>query len=218
MSLGRVWAKQLCRASGAALLAPAGVLAALAVLGLSGGFGSLGALGEAFSGPSLAGGLGASGLSTASSGHPGSTAVVLARAILPGAGSGPGTRSFGSSGAGAPPPHTSPPPARTAPRAGGATPGGGSGPTSNPGGGSGPTSNPGGHGRPVTGPRPPGPTGHPTLIDGVVSLGTSVTSRVPGPVGSLATGTLKSVGHTLDGVLGGSSGDSRSARRELWQG
>ncbi|MDQ6607723.1 MAG: hypothetical protein M3Z06_14400, partial [Actinomycetota bacterium] len=44
---------------------------------------------------------------------------------------------------------------------------------------------------------PPGTT----VIDGVVAVGTSVTAKVPGPVGALATQTLQSVGSTLDRIL-----------------
>jgi hypothetical protein len=53
MSLARAWTRQLYRASGAALMVPASVIASLAVLALAGGFGRLGALGQALSGPSV---------------------------------------------------------------------------------------------------------------------------------------------------------------------
>src|SRR5437764_2564422 len=53
MSLARAWRRQLYGASGAALLVPGAMLAALAVLALSGGFARLGALGQVLSGPGL---------------------------------------------------------------------------------------------------------------------------------------------------------------------
>jgi hypothetical protein len=57
-----------------------------------------------------------------------------------------------------------------------------------------------------TSPSPGGPpTAQPsppqTLVDGVVAVGTSVTSKVPGPVGQLATNTLQNVGQAVDKVL-----------------
>jgi hypothetical protein len=51
-------------------------------------------------------------------------------------------------------------------------------------------------GPPTTQPAPPQ-----TLVDGVVAVGTSVTSKVPGPVGQLATNTLQNVGQAVDKVL-----------------
>jgi hypothetical protein len=39
------------------------------------------------------------------------------------------------------------------------------------------------------------------VIDGVVALGTSVTSKVPGPIGALATQTLQSVGAAVNRIL-----------------
>ncbi len=198
MSLGRAWAQQLLRASGAAVLAPGAVLAALAVLALSGGFGSLGALGEAFAGPSVPGAPKSARLVPAPSALR-AGAVLLARATSPVGSPAPAAGSAG------PPAASSAPGSPIRPGPGPAHRGGGTA-----GGGSGPTSNPGGHRPPATGSGPAGPSGHPTLIDGVVSLGASVTSRVPGPVGSVATSTLKSVGHTLDGILGSRSGGSRS--------
>lgn len=47
--------------------------------------------------------------------------------------------------------------------------------------------------------RPPAPA--PTLIDRVVGLGTAVTSRVPGPVGTLGTRVRQSPGTTLDRIV-----------------
>jgi hypothetical protein len=41
-----------------------------------------------------------------------------------------------------------------------------------------------------------------------VSVATSITSRIPGPIGQLATQTLQSVGQTVDKIL---PGNARSA-------
>jgi hypothetical protein len=38
-------------------------------------------------------------------------------------------------------------------------------------------------------------------VDTLVNTGTTVTSKVPGPVGTIATKTLQSVGQTVDGIL-----------------
>jgi hypothetical protein len=38
-------------------------------------------------------------------------------------------------------------------------------------------------------------------VDGVVKIGTSVTSKLPGPVGSAATQALQSVGQAVDKIL-----------------
>jgi hypothetical protein len=60
-------------------------------------------------------------------------------------------------------------------------------------------------------PRPGGPGsgsgsggvagGQPTLVDNVVSLGTSVTKNIPGPVGGLTTQVLQSLANTVDGMV-----------------
>lgn len=47
----------------------------------------------------------------------------------------------------------------------------------------------------------PPPTPAPTVGSGVVAIGTSITGRLPGPVGTVAAQTLQSVGSTVDRVL-----------------
>ena len=55
VTLARSWTRQLFGASGAALLVPGAIAAALVVLAFAGGFGRLSSLGQALSGPSLPG-------------------------------------------------------------------------------------------------------------------------------------------------------------------
>lgn len=197
MSLGRVWRQELFRASAAALLAPGAVLAALVVLAVGGGFGALGSLGQAFAGPSLplAKSTHALGGARSNRGHASAVLVALApRRPAPSV-----TRSTAPAATTGPSPGHSTQPTGSSHHGGGST---GSGPPSNPGG----PGSPGSPGTPGTPPPPtaPPPTSPPhpsTLIDGVVALGTSVTEKVPGPIGALATQTLKSVGQTLDGII-----------------
>jgi hypothetical protein len=195
MSLGREWRQELFRASAAALVTPAAVLGALLVLALSGGFGALGSLGQAFSGPRLPRfGYSAAGANRA----PRATHVTAAQRV---AAAVPGPRPAGparTAGGGTPTKSGPHQPPRGKPGTPGAP--GAPGTPGTPG----PPNTPGPPGGP---PEPPSPPAHtPTLVDRVVSLGTSVTERVPGPVGALATQTLQSVGHTLDGVISPSSG------------
>lgn len=199
MSLARAWTRQLFGASGAALLVPGTVVVAIALLGLAGGFGQLGTLGQAFAGPALPT-IGSAppqdhgqrsappvvpGSHAAAS--PASVAVVTAGSAPAGStvGGGPGGRSGGSQG--------------------------GSG-ASNGNGGGGPSgrSGSGAHhvgsspGQPAPAPTPtasPPPTSKPTLVDGVVNAGKSITEKVPGPVGTTATQLLQSLGRTVDGLL-----------------
>jgi hypothetical protein len=199
MSLGRAWTRQLFQASGAALLAPGAVLASLVVLAIAGGFGQLSALGQAFAGPSLPrlpGVLRVSGSSSGSAKHPSAVLVALAgssrsQAVSSGAARNPGASAPAAQrGGGAPQPGT----------------GGGHHHAPAP-----PPAGPGGHGKgpgpgnggqpPPTGTPSPPPSPPPTVVDRVVGLGTSVTKQVPGPIGQIATQTLESVGHTLDGIL-----------------
>jgi len=53
MSLARAWTRQLYGASGAAVLAPATIIAAVAVLAVGGGFPGLGPLGQLFAVPAV---------------------------------------------------------------------------------------------------------------------------------------------------------------------
>ena len=50
-----------------------------------------------------------------------------------------------------------------------------------------------------TGSAPPTPPA-PTALDTVVGAATAVTQQVPGPVGTVATGTLTAVGATVDRI------------------
>ncbi len=190
MSLARAWRRQLLGASGIAVLVPASAIVAIALLALAGGFAHLGGLGQAFSGPTLptstsraSGGL-AGGV--AHHAGPGSPTVGLGAALLLASttdAGGPG----GTAGALAPNGSN-----------GAGSPGRGSGHFTG-----GPQPVPGGTGgnpSPPT-PNPPQPPPHQTLVDGVVKIGTSVTSKLPGPVGQAATQALQSVGRTVDKIL-----------------
>ena len=53
-----------------------------------------------------------------------------------------------------------------------------------------------------------------TLIDGVVNVGTSVTSQIlPGPAGSVTTGLLQSLGKGVDSIVGHGSRLEHGCRR-----
>jgi hypothetical protein len=189
-------------ASGAALLVPGAIAAALILLAFAGGFGRLSSLGQALSGPSLPGvtPVGA----TLAGGKP-ALGSALAAAVLTGNAaartvSGGSTRASTLAGTGV----------SGVTRTSGGN-GSGSGGASGGSGGSGaPGAGPGvGTGSPPPTPAPP------TLVDGVVNLGTSITSTLPGPVGAVATQTLQSLGSTVDRVLplGGSSALAASSKR-----
>lgn len=205
MSLARAWTRQLYEAWGVALMGPAAVIAALIVLALGGGFGGLGALGQLVSGPAvpagsvLAGGGpgGAAGRHAASGVLPVVPAAALARPRLArprtsAAGtSAPvrGHRARGSSTAagagkqhviarghayGEPPPRL---PSRPAPPK----------PTPAP--------------TPTPTPAPTSTAPLPALVNQVLGGVESITSKIPGPLGQLGTGTLQGLGQTLDGIL-----------------
>jgi hypothetical protein len=187
-----------------ALLAPVTMIAALVVLALGGGFGGLGALAQLVSGPAVPVG---STLGAAAAG--GSAKHRTAPLVLPVVPTAPAAAPAGTRVAA-----TSPaPPVR--PSGGGTPARGGSGQR---------VSSGGGHGAPTagapgkTGPPPPtapptsAPTPTPTpapapvaplpaLVNGVVGVGVSVTSKLPGPLGTLGTGILQSLGQTLDQLL-----------------
>jgi hypothetical protein len=173
MSLVRAWMRALSGASGAALLVPGGVFAAMVLLALAGSFGQLGQLGQAFAGPPSPSAVQA----VVAPVRPGGRATLLpitsagAAALVSPAGLGvvttggtPG-RSTGPTPVGQPTPTPGRPgpPVPVTPRCGSACP-----------------------------PPPPGPK--PTIVDQVVSVGTSITSKLPGPIGQLATQALKQVG------------------------
>jgi hypothetical protein len=180
MSLVRAWMRALSGASGAALLVPAGVFAAMVLLALGGSFGQLGELGQAFAGPSTPNALSAASPAPTASGAGLLPVVSAAPATVATA-----TAGMGQAGTGAgPTPGGTPvrPPATPTPRpAPPATPTPTAPPINN------------GCGSACT---PPAPK--PTVIDQLVSTGTSVTRNVPGPVGQLATQTLQQVGTTVD--------------------
>jgi hypothetical protein len=188
MPLVRAWTRGLSGASGAALLVPGGIIAALLLLALAGSFGRLGGLGQAFTGPAaFSPGPAASAVHAPPGGAPALLGVVAAPAavVAPAAVAGRSTRA--GSGVAIRPPAT-PPGKAPSGAAGGA-------PTAPPSPGT-PTG-PGACGSCT----PPPPPTHQTLVDQVVNLGTSVTSKLPGPVGQLTTQLLKQAGATVDRVL-----------------
>ncbi len=71
MGLVRAWRRQLCEASGAALVVPGSIAGALAVLAIAGGFGGLTGIGQALSGPSV----------PAASSSPGASLSAAARTL-----------------------------------------------------------------------------------------------------------------------------------------
>jgi hypothetical protein len=173
-----------------AVLAPAATIIAIAMLAFAGGFAHLGALGQAFNGPTLPSSIAHAGVGPGPTAH-GTRQVsglgaTLLLASATGAGGGGGTGHGGAS---------------RSPGTNGSTGPGGGGPGGFTGG---PQPVPGGKGGnpppPPSNP-PPKPPPHQTLVDGVVKIGTSVTSKLPGPVGTAATQALQSVGQTVDGIL-----------------
>ncbi|HWF24000.1 MAG TPA: hypothetical protein VG275_01030 [Solirubrobacteraceae bacterium] len=199
MTLARAWTRQLYGAWGVALLAPVTMIAALVVLALGGGFGGLGALAQLVSGPAVPAGstvgstvAGGSAkhrtaplvlpvVPTAPAAAPAATRVAAtgpAPAVRPSGGGTParggsGQRVSSGGGHGAPPPTATPPPT--------------------------PTPTPGPTPTPTPAPSPVAPL--PALVNGVVAVGVSVTSKLPGALGTLGTGILQSLGQTLDQIL-----------------
>jgi hypothetical protein len=203
MTLARAWTRQLYGAWGVALLAPVTMIAALVVLVLGGGFGGLGALAQLVSGPAVP--VGSTVASTVAGGKHRTAPLVLP--VVPAA---PAPTSTPTRVAA-----TSPAPA-VRPGRGGSPARGGTGQGVSPGGGHGapsPTTGaPGTPGAPAPPTPSPAPTPTPTpspspvaplpaLINGVVGVGVSVTSALPGPLGTLGTGLLQSLGQTLDQIL-----------------
>jgi hypothetical protein len=190
MPLVRAWMRGLSAASGAAVLVPGGIFVALPLLALAGSFGRIGGLGQASNGPAAP------------------VAAPVANASQGSGGSAPALLGVVSS-----PALTSAAPAVRNPAVGEA---GGiarqSASATRPGSTSGLRG-----GRPGGAPPAPGtpslPTGsggclscgqplpHQTLVDQVVNLGTSITNKLPGPVGRLTTRLLKQVGTSVDKVL-----------------
>jgi hypothetical protein len=196
MTLARAWTRQLYGASGVALLAPVTMIAALAVLALGGGFGGLGALGQLVSGPAVP--VSAGTVGAAVPGPHG--AHRTAPAVLPVVPAAPVVTSA---------------PTRVAAVSPAPTPAGSRGGGSPSRGGTVLRVAPGGHGvapappriispplpPPVT-PTPSPPTAPlPALINQIVAVGVSVTSKLPAPVGAIGTGVLQSLGQTLSTLL-----------------
>jgi hypothetical protein len=197
MSLPKVWTRQLYEAWGVALLVPAAVIAALLVLALGGGFGGLGALGQLVSGPAVPAGSALSAAVTPGvrGGHRGAgllpvvpaaplarrhvtaSAVVSGRTSAPPVQGGTGVsspaRGRTGSGIGSGGRSAAPPPVKPPP-------------SSTP---------------PAPTPTPTPTAPLPALVNQVVAVGVSVTSKLPGPLGQLGTGVLQSLGQTLDSLL-----------------
>src|SRR5437016_1174365 len=165
MTLVRVWRGQLLGGVGASALVPVTLLASLAVLGLAGGFGGLSALGQAFSGPSVPG-------SAPHGAHPGANARPVSATLVAALSAGTPARAGTSAGGSTPPSGVS--------TAGLQPPAPGGSPTT---GNRGPSARQQPAGGPTAARRPeahPQPQPQPTVADGVVAVGTSVTSQVPG--------------------------------------
>jgi hypothetical protein len=187
MILVRSWRRQLVGAQAAALIVPGAMLAAVIVLALAGSFAWPGSLGQAFSGPSVPSGKLAASPRAAGE-HPTGTASIAA---------GQAATSAALTTAAAAATSLS---ATSGPRAssgGSAEPGAASGQrvAGGPGdrGGAGAAPGTGRHG---SAPQKPAPS--PTVTDRALSAATSVTRQLPPPVGPVSTGTLQSVGSTLD--------------------
>jgi hypothetical protein len=188
MILVRVWRRQLVGGIGAATIVPGTLIAALAVLALAGGFARLGALGQVLAGPTAPVASSAIGHGGAPRPLPAALVATLSAAGTPAQPAGGGTAvsrpgngaSPGSSGV----PSTAGPPPVVPPGGGG-------------GGGGGGARGPATRSRPSP---PPASKPQPTVIDGIVTTGTSVTSQVPGPAGSAATGALQAAGSTVDSI------------------
>jgi hypothetical protein len=174
--------RQLGGASGAALLVPGTVVAALVVLALGGGFGGLGAVGQVFTGPSVPS-------VPRLTGNPSSRLVRATLAAFITAAAPHATHSSAGAarrhpvGARSPSTGVSPGPGARPPAASGVPPQRGGLVGSSP------------------PPQPVAPTPRPTVVDKVVGIGTSVTNKIPGPGGALATQTIQSVGGTVDRIL-----------------
>jgi hypothetical protein len=183
MVLVRVWRRRLLGGIGAAAVVPGMLLGSIVVLTLAGGFGGLTALGQAFSGPPAPAAAIATGHG-ARANQPLSPPIVAALSAAPArpaaASSAPLSSSGGATGV---VPHGAVP---SRPR-GRPHRGSGTGTQSPP------------SGRPVPAGRP-APKPQPTLIDGIVGAGSSVTSQLPAPAGSAATNALQSAGSTLDSI------------------
>lgn len=190
MVLARAWRRRLYASLGLSVILPAALLCSLALLALNAGFPGLSALGQAFSGPSVTTvhapvlGLPAAARSV-SAGTAG--LGTAAHGLLAGA---PGRRTVtGSAGGG-----------RTAPGVHSQPGSGGLGVGSGGGGSQTGTGVGGGPGGP-----PPQPHHHspqPGSSPGpVIRTVTSITSKLPPPVGPAVTGVVNSAGATVSKIL-----------------
>lgn len=197
--------RQLFGASGAALLAPGAVALALVALAMAGGFGQLSDLSQAFAGPATPGPVTAPGVRAAAGA--GGAVLPVVRAVAPAAPAGVavgGARPVRGGHAVAAGPLAGIGPVGTS------GPGSGSSGTGSSGTGTGSGSGAGG--------QPSGGSGSgQTLVDKVVSAGTSVTSQLPGPLGATATNVLQSVGNGVNSILppGASSAVAGTVKKVL---
>jgi hypothetical protein len=197
---------------------PGAIASALVVLAFAGGFGRLSSLGQALSGPSLpdatpvgvtvGGGKSALGRALAAAAAPTPNGRALAGSggsigtgVRPGGSGAAGTGAGGSGSRGGSGGFGGSGSAGSGSGGSGAGGSGGPGSAGSGGPGSGGTGSGAGAGSPPPTPAPP------TLVDRVVGIGTSITAKIPGPIGTVATQTLESVGTTVDRLLplGGSS-------------
>ena len=198
MGLVRAWVRQMLRVWGVAAAAPVALIAAIAVIASTGGFGQLGSLGQVLAGPSLRSpggdtGGGAGSLALARSEprvlHPGVVRPgrsVAARPSRPARAGGQGASGGAGSSAGAA-------------LSGGSSPTGGSG-TGGSSGGSGSGSGGGGGGG-------SGLTGQISqAVGSVADTAASVASRLPAPVGTPASQTIRQVGGAVQSAIPGGSG------------
>jgi hypothetical protein len=200
MVLARAWRRRLYASLGLSVVVPAALLLSVALLALNAGFPGLSALGQALSGPSVSAtqapvlGAAATG-SRAGGGIPTAGLAGTPGAV---AGGTPAVRRGGTPAAGATPGHGTTAPGVSTPHGTGGvgvgSGGGGwrTGSTSGAGGGPG---------------SPPAQTHHhvgnppSSPLSPVIRTVTTVTSRLPAPVGPAATGVAKSAGTTVGKIV-----------------
>lgn len=192
MVLARAWRRRLYASLGLSVILPTALLCAVALLALNAGFHGLSALGQAYSGPSQAA-LGAPVLGGAAAGSraggPTGTAATFGAAAqtLTGVLGGPATTAPASRGTTTPGVHLQHGSSGIGVGAGGAGPHTGAGVGGGPGG---PPPQPHHH---------PGPGSSP--LNPVVRTVTSITSKLPPPVGPAVTRVVKSAGATVNRII-----------------
>jgi hypothetical protein len=177
MALVLAWRRRLFGGVATAAFAPAVLVIALLVVAFTGGFAGLGALTQAFAGPTAPSQPAA--VVAANKPLPATVLNALAAAaatsavapVRPVHAAAPARHHVASIR-----PTTRPVEARPHPPSHHGTPGGG-------------------------GKRPQPPPRKPTAVDRIVSVATSVTSKLPPPVGPTATQALQSLGSTVDKIL-----------------